>query len=314
MKQQFLDSDVLADVLEHYHVTGRLYCVSNLSAPWAIAMRSIDNAHFHSIEHGAAYVHLGAKRPRPIAAGDLLIITDGKGHVISDSPNSTAVPITPPPKSLRGTVFLEHGGHGAETQLVCGQFAIPDRDGNPLMAVLPRVIHVTADRAGEWLAPMLRLLWHESRNQEPGRNTVVSRLMEIIFVQAVRAWVTELEDGAGGWLGALRDPQIGRSLALIHQSPERDWSMESLARNVGMSRSRFFERFKTLTGEPPLAYLTRWRMHIARRLLLEDATIADVASRVGYSSEAAFSNAFKRAAGQSPTAFRRSREDGEDAA
>jgi AraC-like DNA-binding protein len=270
-------------------------------------MRSIGDAHFHIVERGGAWLLLPRKRPLALAGGDLLIIMDGKGHVIADSPESKAAAIVPPPETVQDVVFLENDEAGAETQLVCGQFQIEDRESNPLVSVLPRVLHLKSERTGEWLLPMLRLLAQESRNEEPGRKTIISRLMEIIFVQALRGWVSELDENAGGWLGALRDPQIGQSLALMHKSPEHDWSIESLARSVGMSRSPFFERFKALTGETPLAYLTRWRMHVARRLLLDDLTISEIAPRIGYSSEAAFSNAFKRAVGQSPTVYRSTR-------
>lgn len=303
--KEVLEADVLGDVLAHYHVTGQIYCVSNLSAPWAMAMRSIHNAHFHVVERGGGFLLMPRKRPVALAAGDLVIVTDGKGHMMADQPNPK-VPLIDHPDDV---YFVQNEGSGAETQLVCGQFQIEDRKTNPLIQVLPRVLHLRSEQSGDWLPSLLRLLAHESRNGEPGRQTVVSRLMEIIFVQAVRAWVRELDENAGGWLGALRDPQIGRSLALMHKSPEEDWSIDSLARSVGMSRSPFFERFKTLTGETPLAYLTRWRMHVARRLLLQDQTISEIAPRVGYSSEAAFSNAFKRAVGQSPTTFRNARRE-----
>jgi AraC-like DNA-binding protein len=161
-------------------------------------------------------------------------------------------------------------------------------------------------RSGEWLDPLLKLLASEAREPRQGSATVMSRLTDVIFVEALRVWLDAQPSGEGGWLGALRDPQIGRALARAHSEPQRDWSVAALAAEVGMSRSPFAARFKELVGEPPLAYLTRWRMELVAGLMRSGKpTLSDMAERVGYDSEAAFSKAFKRHFGLSPRAYRR---------
>ncbi|HSG39546.1 MAG TPA: AraC family transcriptional regulator, partial [Thermoanaerobaculia bacterium] len=161
-------------------------------------------------------------------------------------------------------------------------------------------------RTTEWLGMTLRFLAAEARHPRPGAETLISRLTDVIFVQALRAWIESQPEGTGGWLGALRDRQTAAALGHIHREPERDWSVVSLASAVGMSRSSFASRFTALVGETPLAYLTRWRMHLASDLLRSRGlSVSQIAGRVGYESEAAFSKAFKREVGVPPGALRR---------
>jgi len=158
----------------------------------------------------------------------------------------------------------------------------------------------------EWLEPTLKMLAYEARHPRPGSETLIARLIDIILVQAVRLWVEEQPHNQGGWLGALRDPQIGSVLGLIHREPQKNWSVSSLAREVAMSRSIFAAKFSSLVGEPPLTYLTRWRLWQASKLLAEgNLSVGETALRVGYDSEAAFSRAFKRHFGHSPLTHRR---------
>jgi AraC-like DNA-binding protein len=206
-----------------------------------------------------------------------------------------------------GCALVEHGGGGTVSQFICGSFLFENAAGSPLLALLPPLIHVRRSESepAEWLASTLQLLAYEARQTRPGAKAVISLLTEIIFVQAVRAWMEDQPAGEGGWLRALRDPQIGAALELIHRAPERSWSVAALAREVAMSRSPFAARFTALVGEPPLAYLTRWRMHRAARLLQSDhLTVSEIAELVGYESAAAFSKAFKRRFGVPPGAHR----------
>jgi AraC-like DNA-binding protein len=171
------------------------------------------------------------------------------------------------------------------------------------------LIHIASDRVGgEWLDPILKMLAHEARNPRPGSGVILTRLIDVIVVQTIRTWLEAQPPGAGGWLGALRDRQIGAALEAIHREPRRPWRVSQLACEVGMSRSPFAARFAALVGETPLRYLTRWRLHSATDLLLgTDQPVAEVARLVGYESEAAFSRAFKRAHGRAPLAWRRHR-------
>jgi AraC-like DNA-binding protein len=305
--------DVLTDVLKTLRLRGRVFCCSEMTAPWAMSLPESGYAHFHVIERGGAWVRLtGEKRAHPLASGDLVILPHGRGHVLSDSPQTKPVPLR---QLLKGNTaachLMQHGGGGAQTLMTCGSFVFENAGQNPLIAVLPPLLHLHGHRgrSADWLEPTLRMLAEEARHPRPGSETLVARLIDIIFVQAVRVWLETQPNAHGGWLGALRDPQIGAALGLLHREPQRAWSVQTLAHEVAMSRSPFAARFTALVGEPPLAYLTRWRMQLAAEFLLrERLNVGEIAGRIGYDSEAAFSKAFKRHYGQSPLAFRRQQE------
>src|SRR6266511_2068684 len=253
--------DALMDVLDMLKPRGRIYCCSEMSAPLAMSLPVDGYARFHVIERGGAWLRVdGVKQVTPLASGDLVIVPHGNGHILADSPKTKPVPIIRLVKGITDSaVLLRHGGRGAKTLMICGSFQIVNSDFNPLLALLPPLIHIPSA--------------HEQ---------------------------------LGGWLGALRDPQIGAAIGLIHRDPQRSWSVSALAREVAMSRSIFAAKFSSLVGEPPLTYLTRWRLWQASRLLAEgNLSVGETALRVGYESEAAFSKAFKRHFGQSPLAYHR---------
>jgi len=179
-----------------------------------------------------------------------------------------------------------------------------------LLASLPRVIHLSAgasDRSSAWLATLMDLAAKESGASRPGSENVLARLSELMFVETIRAYLETLPETGTGWLAGLRDPMIGRSLAALHGDPRAPWTVEELARQAGLSRSVFAERFTAMVGEPPMQYLALWRMQLASRLLVEGAQVSAAADAVGYASEAAFSRAFKKLLGQSPAAWRRAK-------
>jgi AraC-like DNA-binding protein len=302
--------DVLTDVMASLRLRGRLFCRSELSAPWSLALPASELAHFHAIERGGGWVRLdGEERSHPLAAGDLIVLPHGRGYTLSDGPKAAAVPLASLVQEPGSGVcaVLRHGGDGPVTSMICGSFHFEGREGHPLLSLLPPLIHIPGDqgRSAEWLDLTLRFLAQEARHPRPGSETLITRLTDILFVQVVRSWIEGQPEGGGGWLGALRDRQMGAALGMIHREPQRTWSVASLASAVGMSRSAFAARFTTLVGEAPLAYLTRWRMHLAADLLRgKGLTLSEVAGRVGYESEAAFSKAFKRQVGTSPGAFR----------
>jgi len=306
-----LAMDVLTDVLDSLGLHGRLFCRSVLSAPWCLALPAGEHAHFHVIERGGAWLHLdGHKAPLALGAGDLVVLPHGRGHRLSDSPGRPPTPIAQllPGKGSGRCTLLRHGGGGAETSMICGSFAFRQRQGHPLLSLLPPMIHVggEAGHAPEWLDATLRVLAAESRSTSPGRETIVARLIDVLFVQVLRVWLADQPSDGSGWLGALKDPRISAALAAMHEQPEHPWTVSELASQARWSRSPFAARFTALVGEPPLAYLTRWRMQVAAGLLLrETLSIGEVASRVGYESEPAFNKAFKRATGITPGAFRR---------
>jgi len=309
LKYRATEIDVLADVIGRLRLRSRIFCRSEFSEPWAMSLPAGDYAHFHVVERGGGWIRLeGQKQALALTSGDLVIVPHGGGHVIGSSPKAKPVPLASVAVATPSShAVVRHGGGGAETQMLCGAFEF-DRPGhNPILAVLPPMLYVRSfgTQSAEWLDPLLKLLSSEARHPRQGTETILTRLTDVIFVQAVRAWLEEQPAGTGGWLGALRDPQIGVALARMHSAPEKAWTVASLAAEVGMSRSPFAARFKVLVGLSPLAYLGEWRMQIAASLMrTERLSVGELADRVGYASEPAFSKAFKRFSGLSPRAFR----------
>jgi AraC-like DNA-binding protein len=304
-------SDVLTTVMDAVRLRSRVFCRSELRAPWGMALKRSDYAHFHVIERGGAWLRVEGQEPVALAGGDLVVVPHGTGHTLTDSLATKARPLAEMAgrrASEGGCVVMRGGGEGAETRLVCGSFRFERREAHPLVELLPPLIHLRPAEtpAAEWLEATLRFLAWETREAKPGTETIVSRLTDVIFVQVLRAWIESLPEGRGGWMGALRDRQVGAALALVHRSPERDWTNASLAEAVGMSRSRFAARFTALVGEPPLTYVARWRLETAAGLLQDGAlSLGEIAARVGYESEAAFSKAFRRRFGTPQGAYRR---------
>jgi len=306
--------DVLTEVLESIHVRGLISGRLECSAPWGLRLEAGRPA-FYVVTRGSCQLVVeGAPRAVQLAGGDFVLLPKAQAHVIRDSARSAARPARDVLRSCAsnrgcqpGGVF-QLGGGGALTTLVGGCFQMEAGHGNPLLTSLPSIIHVRGDRGTpvQWLESTLQFIASEMASGLPGAETVVSRLADILFVQAVRAYVADQGEEAGGWLRALVDRQIGPALSLIHQRPEEAWTVESLAANVAMSRSAFAARFNDLVEEPPLTYLTRWRMTKASRLLRTGtATMSEIAAQVGYDAEAAFSKAFKRWIGTAPGAYRR---------
>ncbi len=265
-------------------------------------------ARFHIILDGQLWLRTGSGDPIELTRGDLVALPHGDGHSLFDAPTSATRSLPELLREKKGKDRLRVGGEGAKATFWSGRIEFEDSRGNPLLAVLPRVIILRGELAKsvQWLEPTLAILSSESCSERPGSQTVVSRLADVIFIQIVRGYLNSLGGEGTGWLPALADPQVGAALALVHQSPERDWTVQELAQRVAMSRSAFAARFTRMVGEPPLHYVTRWRMQRAAALLRDgQASIAQVAEAVGYESEAAFSKAFKRAMGVAPGAYRR---------
>ena len=307
--------DVLTDVLEAARMKSGLYGRLELTAPWGL---SFDRAapHFYVVTRGTCWLEVdGQADPIQLGGGDFVFLPKGNRHAIKDSPATPALPVEQvfgscdrAREDAQPTRISRSGGGGAATTLVAGYFSTENGARNLLFDSLPPVLHVKGDAGTtvRWLEANLQFVASEMASGEPGFETIVSRLADILVVQAVRAHVAQTGGGCKGWLRALIDPQIGRALSLIHEKPEDDWTVESLASKVGMSRSAFAARFAQLVEEPPLTYLTRWRMEKASRLLeTSPAGVAEVAKRVGYDAEAAFSKAFKRWIGVAPGAYRR---------
>jgi AraC-like DNA-binding protein len=240
-------------------------------------------------------------------------VPHGSGHRLASEPGTAAAKLFDLPREQVSDRYeiLRHGGGGASTTVICGVVRFDHPAADRLIQQLPGVIMVDAWSLPEleWVQSALRFMATEARELRPGGETVITRLADILVIQAIRAWIATDSAAQIGWLGALRDKQIGHAIALVHREPARAWTVESLANEVAMSRSAFAARFTELVGEPAMHYVTRWRMHVALTWLkAEAAPVSEMASRLGYESEAAFSRAFKRFLGFSPGAVRRASE------
>src|SRR5262245_9461048 len=310
--------DVLTDIVESVRLTSAIHGRWEFSAPWGLVMDGFPaHACFYVVTRGMARLEV-ADCPDPVhmAGSDFVLLTQGQKHVIKDSAATRPEPSAAVLRSCTtrrqcqpGGVY-EYGGGGARTTIVSGCFAFGEAD-NPLVAALPPVMHVTSDEGPPrpWLEASLQFMADEMAAGQPGAETVVGRLADILLVQGIRAHLSQGGGSVHGWLRALSDPQIGEALGLIHASPAEPWTVESLAARVAMSRSAFAARFSHLVGEPPLTYLTRWRIHRASRLLATShLRVHEIAAKVGYETESAFHKAFKRATGVGPSAWRREKQ------
>lgn len=249
------------------------------------------------------------KDPIPLHCGDLVAFPHGDAHALVDSPDGIALPAEHiiEGQNLDNYGPVVYGGNGLPATILCGYFRYDRENRHPLLAALPPLIHIRQADSYEftWLQTALNFMIHETRTARPGAEVVVDRLVEVLFIQMVRAYIEQSQMPAG-ILAAICDKQIGAALHQMHHAPAHAWTLDSLARHAGMSRSAFVSRFNQLVNQTPMQYLTFWRMQKARKLLTEARlSTSAVAELVGYQSEAAFSKAFKKVVGTGPGAFRR---------
>jgi AraC-like DNA-binding protein len=306
--------DPLGEALHFLRVTGSFYCRSELTAPWGLTMPAWQGClWFHIVTAGRCRLEVDGAEPRMLQPGDLALVPHGQGHVLGSGPDVITPDVTGLEHEFQNRyAILRHGGGGAATTLVCGAVRLDHPAAHLILPLLPMVIHVepSGSPQAEWMQSTLRLVAAEAAEMRPGGEAVITRLSDILVIQALRTWIETDPAARRGWLGALRDRQIGRAITLIHRDPARAWTVASLANELAMSRSAFAARFTELVDEPAMRYVTRWRMQTARSLLAEDGvTVAEIASRLGYQSEAAFSRAFKRITGTPPGAVARARPD-----
>lgn len=300
--------DPLGDVLGDLRMRGTFYSRAEGRAPWGVEMPALAGCmSFHVVVEGDCLLEVDGT-VHHLRAGDLALVPHGRGHTLR---SGAGAPIAGRADTLPQEYLGEHysvlrvGEGGAPSRLVCGVLE-PERPGPAhLLGLLPPVLVVESHDTGRggWLTVLLGMIADEVREDRPGAEAVVTRLADVIVVQAIRGW---LETGGTGpsWLRALRDPQVGRAVALVHREPGTPWTLDRLAREARMSRSAFAARFTELAGEPPLRYVTRWRMHLATVALSRGARVNELAGQLGYDSEAAFSRAYKRLAGVSPVSVR----------
>jgi AraC-like DNA-binding protein len=304
-------SDPVGEALHFLHLSGTFYCRSEMSAPWALELPPCEGClSFHVMVSGACLLELDDGTSRLLNAGDLALVSHGLGHVLRSAAGVEARSIDELEHELVSPRYavLRHGGGGERTTLICGAVRFEHPAALQLAALLPAVIHVPGSDSPQtdWIQSTLHLMASEAQQRRPGGETVITRLADILVIQAIRSWIEADSAAQSGWLGALHDKRIGRAIALIHRDPARPWTLSSLAAEVGMSRSAFAARFNEIVGEPAIHYLTSWRMHLAATWLNEEGVgVAQMAARLGYRSEAAFSRAFKRHTSISPGSVRR---------
>jgi AraC-like DNA-binding protein len=307
----FPPADPLGEALHFLRMNGAFYCRSELTAPWGLTLPPMPGyLWFHVVTSGRLWLENGEDDARWLQLGDLALVPHGEGHVLRSEPGAPAPGILELDREIVSDRYeiLRHGEGGAPTTLVCGAVRFDHPAAGNLIEILPSTIQIEASRSPrlEWMQSMLRLMAAEAGELRPGGEAVISRLGDILVIQAIRAWMESDPAAQSGWLGALQDPQIGRAISLIHRDPARNWTVASLADELAMSRSAFAARFTELVGEPVMSYVARWRMHVAVAALKEEgATVGELADRLGYRSEAAFSRAFKRVIGVAPGAVRR---------
>jgi AraC-like DNA-binding protein len=316
-------ADVLSDVLRSVRLTGAVYFDFDLSSPWVaeappsreIAATVMPGAQrvieYHLIARGSCWGHVVGEPPIRLKEGDLIIFPQGDPHVLSSAPGLRASPdmsVFVRPTTPLPLVYERGGGGPDRTRIVCCFLGCDERPFNPLLTALPRTIHLSGagnEPASGWLATLLNIAVRESGSARAGRDNILARMSELMFVEAVRRYLETLPPAETGWLAGLRDPVVGQALAALHGEPATAWTVESLARAVGVSRSMLADRFAEMVGQPPMQYLALWRMQLASRLLLDGEPVAGVAAAVGYESEAAFSRAFKKLLGEAPGTWRR---------
>ncbi len=265
---------------------------------------------FLVVTSGRCWLQVTDAEPRLLDQGNLALIPHGVPHVISSDPElkSESLFDLPIEKISDRYECMRHGGGGEMTRTMYGVVRFDDVAAQHLLRLLPQTIYIDGwhDDSGGWLQSTLRFIASEAASLKPGGETVITRLADVVVIQAIRSWLENSPEADQGWLGALRDRQVGRALALIHKDPTNDWGVASLAEAVAMSRSAFSARFTQLVGVSPGRYLTDWRMQIARTRLLDSIDpVAAIASDLGYKSEAAFCRAFKRTFEVSPGSIRR---------
>jgi len=303
--------DPLAQTLHLLRMTGVVYCHSTLTAPWGIDMPPMaDCLMFHVFTAGGGWLLVEGEPAQQLQAGDLALVPHGVGHLLLSDPAAAGVPLFELERELVTEWFevLRHGGGGAMSDAICGAVRFDDPVARYLTASLPRIVTIKGMHAPEmeWLHSSFRLLAAEAGQRRPGSETMITRLADILVIQAIRSWVESDSALQAGWLRGLRDRYIGRALSVIHRDLSGPLSLNSLAQAAGLSRSAFATRFALLVGTPAMEYVTQWRMRVAfARLKERRVPLAQLAAEVGYDSEVAFHRAFKRVTGSTPGAVQR---------
>jgi AraC-like DNA-binding protein len=311
--------DPLSDLLRVVRLDGAFFYAVEAAEPWIVESAPAKELQpkilpgsdhlisYHILTQGRCYVTLLGEEPVEMAPGDVIVFPHGDANVMSSGRDLRAPGVTTSfPDRYPDTVVLGGGGPPSAS-FVCGFLGCDRRPFNPLLAALPRLLHMRA-MPDTWLDGFARRVTEESQRGRPGADSVLTRLAELMFIELLRRHLEQLPPEQTGWLAGLRDEVVSRVLALLHARPSHPWTLEGLAREANSSRSNVAKRFAELVGQPPMQYLAEWRMQVAANLLTQsDAKVAAIGREVGYDSEAAFSRAFKKATGFAPGAWRDAR-------
>jgi AraC-like DNA-binding protein len=315
--------DALSDVLRISHLSGGVFLHAEFTAPWCVSARMTPElcapflspaTHlipYHYVVEGEFYVRVEGEEPLLLRDGEVILFPRNDMHFLGSDlklkPTIVRDLMTPPEGD--GLYDIHYGGGGTTSRMICGYLGCDSAYENPVIATLPAMMRFKMEDAGpaEWIRSTFQYAANEIAEGRPGSETVLAKLSELLFVEAVRRYAENLPESQTGWLAGLRDPAVARTLALMHSDVARGWSMEVLCGEVGASRSALADRFTRLIGMPPMQYLAHWRMQVAaQRLKGTNTPLARIAELVGYESEAAFSRAFKKAFGTAPATWRRS--------
>ncbi|ANN58775.1 cupin [Mesorhizobium sp. SEMIA 3007] len=301
--------DILAEVLDRVRLGGTLLFHFELGHPWNLALPARPYALFHYLSRGSATLALENGRELHMTEGDFVVVTRGEPHVIYSDRRTEPLPILDIDRLAGRLGLIRHGGGEQPlATMICGNFTVARPSRGSVLELLPPLLLLKPTEDGGWLDAILQRMVSEAAHARPGQGVALSRLTEVLFVEVLRSWIKSLDPGEGGWLGAMADPHIGPALQLIHERPDRPWTLGELGQSVGLGRSAFSARFTKLVGESMYRYLISRRMSEAAFLLeTSDEGIARIAARVGYETAAAFSKLFHRHHGLSPGRYRAAR-------
>jgi len=313
--------DVLSEVLKVVKLQGALFYNAEFSSPWSIRAASsqglvryfapgTDNVIiYHLLTEGRACVRLNDGTCVNLKAGDIVMLPHGDPHIMENGPPTLTVDESDQLGEVlaQGLKLWRLGGGGEVTKFVCGYMACDPRLSQVFLSGLPPLFKVSIrnDASGRWLENSIRFSVDEAGHYLAGGEAVRAKLSEVLFVETLRAYISNLSAEQSGWLAGARDAEVGRALAMMHRNPAHPWTIAALAKEAGVSRSVLAERFRYFLNEPPMAYLTRWRLQLGAQMLSSTShSVAQIAAEVGYESEAAFNRAFKREFGAPPARFR----------
>ena len=306
-------SNPLGETLHYLKLSGAFYCKSEMNGTWGISLPSMPNTSmFHIVTAGACVIEHGEQRIEA-KAGDFIFIPKGQGHIVRSDAEAVAEDLFSLPREQVSHCYETltlgdetRGDEGEKTTILCGVVQLEHPCAEFIIDSMPDMIYLESAKStySSWMSNTVRVISEEAEQTQIGGETILTRLADVLVIQALRYWITHNAEAKQGWLFAMKDKRIGKSLSLIHSNPERQWTLESLGREIGMSRTAFASKFTALVGEPMLQYLTKWRMTLAVMRLKEGEKVTpELVEQLGYRSESAFRRTFKKVTGKNTSAF-----------